>query len=115
MSMLPDLKVRQGETLSLVWEDESPTAETATIIVKSSLEAATASITRTASLVDGAADLTLNAGLINRSEGEYIYQVTVHHTDGVVEKYPEPDNCEDDEECRFPLLTICSALDQGVS
>ena len=116
MSRLPNETIRQGETLPLTIEDtqDIPTAQTATIIVKLTVDDLVPTINKTAPFANGAADLTLAASDTGIPDGTYIYQITVVHSDGVIEKYPDADDCEDNE-CDFPTLTICKALDPGVS
>lgn len=117
------LKVRQGETLSLSVEEDDTSAETVTIIVKESVDDVSPLIYHTANFVNGStvglplvarvADLTLDDGETGIPTGEYIYQLTVTYTDGLILKYPDASTCED--ECDFPPFVVCDALDPGVS
>lgn len=121
--MSQQLKIRQGETLPLSVEDDDPTAETVTIIVKESVDDAVALISHSANFVDGStvdlplvarvADLTLESEITGIPSGNYIYQLTVVYSDGAIEKYPDASTCED--ECDFPEFIVCDALDPGVS
>lgn len=116
MTRLPDLNIRQGATLPLVVEDDDATADTATITIKVDIDSVVA-FTKTANFADGSADLALTASeTLALPAGDYIYQLTIAYSDGVVDKYPDPEDsgCADGE-CDFPTLTICEALDSGVS
>lgn len=106
---LPDLSYRQGETLQLGFEGDDD-AETVTIIVKATDDAANPSLIESASFVGGEATIDTPVDI---ADGSYIYQITYTYTDGTIEKYPSTVDCEG--ECEFPAFVVCVALDPGVS
>lgn len=116
MSRLPNETIRQGATLPLSVTVDDSTAQGATIVLKTSTDAATISLQKTASFTgidERTADLTLSDSETLLPVGEYVYQISISYSDGVVEKYPDTEGC--DGECEFPTITICAALDVGVS
>lgn len=107
------LKVAQKATLPLIVEDDDATALTARIVVKQSADAASTVLDKIASFSDGQADLTLTPGETNIPEGDYVYELIIAYSDGLVNKYPDPAKCEDD--CELPAFVVCPSLEGGVS
>lgn len=106
------LTVRKGATLPLVLTMDDEDAVTAKLIVKEAVADVTPAITVEANFVDGEADLTIPATGANSTDidvGTYLYQITVTFEDGSIEKYPEFEDCDDDDD--FPNLEILSSLD----
>ncbi len=108
------LSVRRGATLPLQVVSEDPTAETATLTVKITVDDASPAFTKTVNFVEIAED-TYSADLTVTDEEtsdivarDYMYMITVTYTDGHVDKYPESEDCID---CGFPKLSVCKALD----
>jgi hypothetical protein len=115
MSGLPDLTIRTGETLPITFQtDDTSDTGTAVLTVKQAVDSPTAAISKSAPIVGGVADLTLSAADTTITPGDYLYQITATYDDGTVEKYPDQEGCDGDE-CGFPQLTVCEALDLGVS
>lgn len=110
---MDNIKIRQGETLTLNVTSEDESAETLRLVVKKEDESAI--IDETASYVsDGGKWIaSISTDDTNHALGEYLYMFTVTYSDGSIKKFPEADECDDG--CDFPTLKICEALDLGVS
>lgn len=103
--------VRQGSQLPLKVEQGDPNAVSATIIIK--LIDDVIQVTKTALYeeINGKmiADLSLN-GDETMVIGVYEYQINENIDGEDPIKYPNVDDCTDDD-CSFPTLEICPALD----
>lgn len=107
------LKVRQGATLPLTVEVDDAAAVSVAITVKETADDLTPLIYKSANFVALVADLTIDSDDTGVPEGDYIYQLTVVFSDGIIEKYPDPALCGD--QCSFPDFIVCESLDPGVS
>lgn len=105
---MKDLEVRQGGRLPLQVKQGDETSVSVTIFLRNQDTAAI--IQKTADFVDGVANLLLD-GDDTRVVGVYDYQVNENFATGDPLKYPDPNDCED-EECTFPTITVCEALDE---
>ncbi len=106
---MDNLSIRRGASLPLHLVVDDTTALTVTLTAKKEASDLVPALEKQASFVDGEADLVLTATDTLIPVDEYLYQVTVDFPGGVVEKYPDSDDCEG--ECGFPTLTICESLD----
>lgn len=107
------ITTRNGATLSLQITIDDDTADTAILIVKSTVNSASYLIYETATFTDGVADIVVSAADTNIAPGTYIYQITVTYSGGVIEKYPDTENCDGD--CDLPEFIVCDSLELGVS
>lgn len=107
---MEDEKVTWGETFPMTVEVDDPLVVSATLTV--SREDKTVVVTQTSVFFEGVADVSLTPTQTQLEPADYFYQLRVDYSDGRVQKYPNKDECEG-EECGFPILTICEALDMG--
>lgn len=105
------IRARRAETLPLEITIDTDGATTATLIVKLDEHDASAVISKTVNFVGRTADLTLTPLETSIESTTYIYQITVVHSNGSVEKYPQPAPDCVGAECGFPEFIICEALD----
>jgi hypothetical protein len=110
---MTDLSIRQGETLEFNVQNDDLSAETIVLTVRNDDEGIVIQETATFSTVDGkrVAVITTNDTVIPLGDYEYMFKVT--YSDGSIDKMPDTD-C-DAEDCSFPTITICEALDLEVS
>lgn len=104
--MANELLVRQGGQLPLLVQQGEPSSTSATIFLRA--QGSSAVITKTAQYIEGFADLSLT-DVETSVLGVYDYQINENIPDESPIKYPDPvkgDNCV------FPTLTICEALDE---
>ena len=104
------LSVRRGASLPLSLKVDEDTALTATLVVKQVVTDVSPVFTIESSFTDLLADLTITSSDSDITPGDYLYQVTVTYSDGLIEKYPETQDCDDDQ-VDFPTLTIQPSLD----
>lgn len=104
------LSVRRGASLPISLKLDESNALTAELIVKKSVTDVAPTFTVVSNVVAKVADLTITATNSDITPGDYLYQVTITYTDGNIEKYPETQDCDDDE-VDFPILTIQPSLD----
>lgn len=110
--MLPSLTYREGETLTLGFEADEDAVKVV-MIVKSDVESETAAFTAEAEFEDGEATIS---ELLDFEPGEYIYQINYEYSDGSIEKYAKPEDCDSgNQDCEFPVLKICASLDMETS
>lgn len=102
------INVRYGGSVSFAVSTDDVTATTATFYVGKMGE--TPVITKPIALDGGIGAITLEPADTRVPEGEYNYQVNILHSDGFLEKYPEPEDCEDGE---LPVFEVHPALDEG--
>lgn len=107
------LKIRQGETLSIKIESEDESAVTARFISRKENETPVIDVVASFAAVDGKWVAMIETTDTNKPVGDYLYSVVLTFLDDTIDKLPDPDECEGD--CDFPTLTICEALDLGVS
>jgi len=101
---MKDYRVRQGATLPLSVEAEDASNATLTMLGQSTSQL----ISKSGSFTDGVADVSLDPA-DTLVEDTYDYMITVTYDNGTVAKFPDA-NCEGDD-CSFPTITICEALD----
>lgn len=106
-----ELKVIQGETLSLTVTCDDLTADTVRFIAKDDILGVVVDETESFATSGNKRVATIQTNQTWIAPGEYKYMLTVTYTDSIVDKFPV--NCEDD--CEYPLLTICEALDEEQS
>jgi hypothetical protein len=111
---MDDIKIRRGETLEMTVTADDDTADTLNLIVAASDGTVIINETENFSTVDGDRVAVIRTDDTDHEEAEYEYMLTITYSDGVVDKMPDPANCED-EDCDLPTLTICKTLDSGVS
>jgi hypothetical protein len=106
---MKDEKIRRGATFEVTLTDSDLTAETATITVSNDtgiIEQDTKSYT----LVDGVPTVTLTIQTADMEVGEYEYMYTVVYPDGIIEKLPDIDSC-DEAPYVLPKFIVCEAND----
>lgn len=91
---MEDINIRQGESLDLAVQTDDLNASTATLIVGNVGE--TPQINVTITLLAGIGQFALTPEETSVAVGTYRYQMNILHSDGQVEKYPEPEDCDDD-------------------
>jgi len=105
---MKNYRVRQGASLPLSVEAQDATTATITLV---GTDTATI-ISKSAGFADGVADVSLEPD-DTLVEDVYDYMITVTYDNGVVAKFPDAD-CDGDD-CSFPTVTICEALDVSES
>ena len=100
------IQTRYGASVELTITIDDDLAGTATIYV--GLPQETAIFTKTASFTSGVADLSLDPTDTELPLGTYNYQINVSYTDGRLDKYPNPANCDGDS---LPEFIVLEALD----
>lgn len=64
-------------------------------------------------VVEGKAQATIFTNDTNIPIDTYDYMLTINYSDGVVDKLPDPDDC--DVDCEFPKVIVCDGGPGGVS
>lgn len=103
-----DIRIRQGETLQIPITADDDSAISVQFQVAQN---GTIYIDETELFVDGEA--TISTDDTNHPTGEYEYMLTITYSDGVIDKLPDSDSCE--EGCELPKLIICESITTGVS
>jgi len=103
--MANELLVRRGGQLGLIIQQGEPSSTSATIFLRP--QGSGTVITKTAPYVAGFADLSLTS-VQTAILGIYDYQINENITGESPIKYPDPVKGDN---CIFPTLTICEALD----
>lgn len=111
---MDNLQIRQGETLYLTIKSDDLTAETVNLLVKKEGEAAIIDELVSFATIDGERIAVIDTLDTNHDPDTYDYQLTIEYADGTIAKLPDAANCEAGD-CDFPTVTICNALDIGVS
>lgn len=111
---MTDLQIRQGETLSLTIESDDTTASTVRLVVKKTGQSIIIDETANFSTIDGKRVAVIETDDTNHTVDTYNYMLTVTYADGTVKKLPDASDCADGD-CDLPELTICEAIDLGVS
>lgn len=113
---MEDMRIRQGETLTLTIIEKDLTAESVTFTAKKTDDIPV--ISQTVSFVTEddvrVAEFNIDTTAIPVDEDGYAYMYTINYSDGTVEKLPDSDECDSDD-CELPVLIICEAIDVGVS
>ena len=107
-----DISIRQGETLQI------PITADDTSAVSVRFQAAQDGVVyideeENFTIVDGKAVATISTQNTTLPVGEYEYMLTITYSDGVIDKLPDPQNCDGD--CSLPALNICEGEFTGVS
>lgn len=105
---MQDISIRQGETLSLSVTNDDLTADTLQLVVSDSNDDIVINETANFTTVEGVRGAEISTDDTDLTVGDYSYMLIVTYSDGVVEKLPDPDDCEGD--CELPTLTICKAI-----
>lgn len=100
------INVRYGESFNLAVGTDDVSATEAVLYVGNMGEAPI--LTLTASLTLGVGQFTATAEEMELDLGTYSYQINILHSDGKLEKYPQPEDCEDGE---LPIFKVHEALD----
>lgn len=101
------ISIRYGETLNVPITVDDDSAVSATFYVGKPGE--TPSITASTALVERSGEFDITDTDTRIPLGEYYYQITVTTSDGKVDKYPKPEDCE---EHGLPKFTVHEALDE---
>lgn len=96
-----DLTIRQGETLQIPIESSDVSAET---VQFQAAKDGVIYIDETAQFVNGKATIWTNNTDIQI--GVYEWMLTVTYSDGLIDKLPDQNDCEEDD-CKLPTLTVC--------
>jgi hypothetical protein len=112
--MADNISIRQGETLELNIIIDDPHAVEVKLLVGDDDGTIIESVGMFAT-IDGetSATITVPAAQTNQDVGEYEYMLMITYDDGVIEKLPDGDCC--DEDCGLPTFSICKSLSEGVS
>lgn len=100
------INIRYGETLSIAVSTDDSSATQAVFYVGLPGEEPVLEVTAT--LTDGVGSFQFDTSDTMIPLGTYRYQINIEHSDGVVEKYPAPDDCPEDE---LPEFIVHEALD----
>jgi len=102
-----NIKVRQGAQLNLRITQGDEDSISATVILRP--QGGGSLIQQTAVFASGEAVVEFD-GDDTAVLGVYDYQINENFAAADPLKYPDPNDCDDDE-CEFPTITICEALD----
>jgi len=100
------IKIRYGETVDFAVASDDVTAISATLYVGKPGEIPV--ITKTVLLVGGIGAISLTSLNTLIPLGTYRYQINVTRADNGIEKYPQPEDCEEDG---LPTFTVFESLD----
>lgn len=100
------INIRYGETLSIAVSTDDTAATQAVFYVGNPGEEPILELVAT--LTDGVGSFQFSANDTMIPLGTYRYQINIEHEDGVVEKYPAPDDCPEGE---LPEFIVHEALD----
>lgn len=109
-----DLSIRRGETLAFTVQADDLTATTLQFIVSETDGTVLINETENFATVDGDRVASIQTDDTDHEEGDYEFMFVITYSDGVIQKFPQPEDCEDDD-CELPVLSICKALDAGLS
>lgn len=104
-----DITIRQGETLQIPIEADDLSAISVQFQV--ALDGVIY-IDVTENFVEGKATIFTNDTLL--AIGEYEYMLTITYADGVIDKLPDPEECQTGD-CELPKLIVCQGVFSGVS
>lgn len=108
-----DIKIRQGETLTLTIESDDLTAQTVRFVARKDTDPIIISVTANFETVDGKRVATISTSDTIIAAETYSYMLVVTYEDETISKLPDTANCGED--CDLPSLIICEALDLEVS
>lgn len=104
------LSVRRGASLPITLTLDEDDALSVQLIVKKSVEDSSPTFVVDGIITENKVDLTIPSSATEIAPDVYLYQVTIVYANGHIEKYPETQDCDDDE-IDFPTLTIQPSLD----
>lgn len=108
---MESINVRYGESFNLAISTDEVSATSASLIV--GVQGVTPILTLTAILTAGVGQFSASPEVMELPVGTYNYQINVLHSDGKLEKYPLPEDCDDGA---LPIFKVHDALDNsGVS
>lgn len=107
--MADEIKIRRGETFETSVQIEDSHALTAQFIVSKVGEPAVIDVTADFEVIDGVYTALISTPDTDIEEGTYKWMLTIEYDDGVIEKMPTPDCCDD--ECDLPDFIICETLE----
>jgi len=110
---MENLKIRQGETLSIDIKSDDDTAQTARLVARKGTETPVIDETVSFGAVGDDWIASFSIDTVAIVPDDYSYMITIVYEDDSIKKLPEADECE--SECDLPILTVCTALDLGVS
>lgn len=110
---MEDINIRRGETLEITIIADDISATTVKLTVAETDGTVVLTQTENFATDDGDRIATIKTNDTDIPEATYEYMLTITYDDGTVEKLPDVSDCEDN--CDLPTLTICKALDDGVS
>lgn len=110
------ISVRYGETETITIQADEPSAVSASLYV--GIPGQPYKFVVTTPIVGGEGVFEISEDdtklpLSSTLTEDYRYQVNVIHSDGAIDKYPEPNDCYDcdEDETELPLFTVHEALD----
>lgn len=106
---MDSISIRYGEGVTLPVDAGDLTAVTADIYIGKPGEAYT--LTQSIGLTDGMGTFVLSPEETRVPLGTYYYQINITDSEGYVEKYPSPEDC-DYGESNFPQFIVAEALDE---
>lgn len=106
---MDEISIRYGEDVTLPLDANDVTAVSATLYVGKPGNVPV--LTKTITLDSGNGVFELDSSDTSIPLGDYKYQINVTNDSGQVEKYPNPDNCDDCDEDGFPTFSVHEALD----
>lgn len=101
------INIRYGQSLTIPVSSDDEAATNAVMFVGKAGEVPEITIPTTLTNGVGSFEFTVSDTMIPL--GEYNYQINIEHSDGTLEKYPEPEDCEGDG---LPTFTVHEALDE---
>lgn len=104
------INIRYGEDVTLNLDAGDDTAVGATLYVGKAGQLP--AITNTITLTEGIGNFELTDSDTSIPLGEYKYQINVEYQGGAIEKFPNPDDCDDCTDDGFPLFCVFEALDE---
>lgn len=111
---MDNLQIRQGETLTLNIESDDATADTVRLVVRKLNETPIIDEIANFATVDEKRVAVIETSDTNHPADTYLYMLTITYADGTIKKLPDASACEEGD-CDLPELTICAAIDLGVS
>lgn len=107
---MEDERFREGETIEFTLTDTDETAETAMLTISQD-GAIVKQAEGTFAVVDTVNMVTVRVANNDLAIGDYDYMFTIEYSDGFIAKIPNSDDCDGEEDCALPVLTICDAND----
>lgn len=107
---MDSISVRYGESVTLPLYTGDTTAVSADLYIGK--PGAVYVLTKNITLTNGDGTFNLSAAEMQIPLDTYYYQINVTDEDGLVKKYPSPNQICNDCESDFPQFIVCEALDQ---